>query len=78
MKPFSLDLRALALWRMALGAVVLLDIVMRATDLQAFYGDDGDVFLAVAGKSPSAVAFKNVIAKVVAALDNPPARPAGD
>lgn len=41
MKPFSLDLRALALWRMALGAVVLLDIVMRATDLQAFYGDDG-------------------------------------
>ena len=41
MKPFSLDLRALALWRMALGAVVLLDIFMRATDLQAFYGDDG-------------------------------------
>ncbi|MFU2209393.1 P-loop NTPase [Solidesulfovibrio sp. C21] len=39
-------------------------------------GDDGDVFLAVAGKSPSAVAFKNVIAKVVEALDNPPARPA--
>jgi len=39
-------------------------------------GDDGDVFLAVAGKSPSAVAFKKVIAKVVEALDNPPARPA--
>ncbi|WP_300160219.1 Mrp/NBP35 family ATP-binding protein [Solidesulfovibrio sp.] len=36
-------------------------------------GDDGDVFLAVAGKSPSAVAFKEVIARVVAALDNPPA-----
>ena len=39
-------------------------------------GDDGDVFLAVAGKSPSAVAFKKVIAKVTEALDNPPARPA--
>ena len=39
-------------------------------------GDDGDVFLAVAGKSPSAVAFKAVIAKVTEALDNPPARPA--
>ena len=36
-------------------------------------GDDGDVFLAVAGKSPSAVAFKEVLAQVVAALDNPPA-----
>ena len=36
-------------------------------------GDDGDVFLAVAGKSPSAVAFKQVIAEVVKALDNPPA-----
>jgi len=32
-------------------------------------GDDGDVFLAVAGQSPSAVAFKGVIASVVAALD---------
>ncbi|WP_029460942.1 Mrp/NBP35 family ATP-binding protein [Solidesulfovibrio alcoholivorans] len=36
-------------------------------------GDDGDVFLAVAGKSPSAVAFKQVIAEVMKALDNPPA-----
>ena len=41
MKPFSLDLRALALWRMALGAVVLLDILLRVRDLQAFYGDHG-------------------------------------
>ncbi len=41
MKPFSLDLRALALWRIGLGAVVLLDIVLRARDLQAFYGDHG-------------------------------------
>ncbi|EFL49392.1 ATPase-like, ParA/MinD [Solidesulfovibrio fructosivorans JJ]] len=39
-------------------------------------GDDGDVFLAVAGKSPSAVAFKKVIAKVIESLNNPPARPA--
>lgn len=38
-------------------------------------GDDGDVFLAVASKSPSAVAFKNVISEVVKALDNPPAKP---
>ncbi len=41
MKPFSLDLRALAIWRMALGAVVLIDIVLRLRDLQAFYGDQG-------------------------------------
>jgi hypothetical protein len=38
---FSLDLRVLALWRIALGAVVLLDILLRARDLQAFYGDAG-------------------------------------
>ena len=38
---FALDLRALALWRMALGAIVLADIVLRLRDLQAFYGDDG-------------------------------------
>ena len=37
-------------------------------------GDDGDVFLAVAGKSPSAVAFKSVIAAVVQSLDTPPAQ----
>ncbi|WP_428566060.1 MAG: P-loop NTPase [Solidesulfovibrio sp. DCME] len=36
-------------------------------------GDDGDVFLAVAGKSPSAQAFKGVIAHVLAALDKPSA-----
>ncbi len=36
-------------------------------------GDDGDVFLAVAGKSPSAVAFKSVIAAVLKALDTPAA-----
>ena len=38
---FALDLRALALFRMAMGALVLLDIVLRSRDLQAFYGDDG-------------------------------------
>ncbi len=32
-------------------------------------GDDGDVFLAVAGQNPAAVAFKAVIARVAAALD---------
>lgn len=38
---FSLDLRALAVWRIALGSVVLLDILLRLRDLQAFYGDQG-------------------------------------
>ncbi len=37
----TLDLRALALWRIALGVVSLLDIALRARDLQAFYGDQG-------------------------------------
>ena len=41
MRPFALDLRALALWRIVLGALVLLDIVLRYRDLQAFYGDQG-------------------------------------
>ena len=40
-------------------------------------GDDGDVFLAVAGKSPSAVAFKSVIAAVLHALGASPAPAAG-
>ena len=38
---FSLDLRALALWRIGIGAVVLLDIVLRLRDLHVFYGDYG-------------------------------------
>ncbi len=37
-------------------------------------GDDGDVYLAVAGKSPAAVAFKSVIARVCASLETPPAQ----
>jgi Mrp family chromosome partitioning ATPase len=39
-------------------------------------GDDGDVFLAVAGKSPSAVAFKSIIAAVCQSLDEKPAKTA--
>lgn len=38
---FSLDLRALALFRIGLGAVFLLDLGLRARDLQMFYGDEG-------------------------------------
>lgn len=37
----SLDLRSLAIWRMGLGGLVLVDILLRARDLQAFYGDQG-------------------------------------
>ena len=36
-------------------------------------GDDGDVYLAVAGKSPAATAFKSVIAAVSAAVGGKPA-----
>lgn len=39
--PFSVDLRALALWRIGLGSVTLLDIVLRWRDWHAFYGDEG-------------------------------------
>lgn len=38
---FAVDLRALALWRISLGMIVLWDILLRARDLQAFYGDQG-------------------------------------
>ncbi len=45
----ALDLRALALWRIGLGLVLLLDIFLRLPDLQTFYGDHGvlsrEVFL---------------------------------
>ena len=37
----SLDLRALALFRIGLGAVFILDLCLRARDLQLFYGDGG-------------------------------------
>jgi len=38
---FSLDLRALALMRIAIGLVILLDLGIRVTDLEAFYADTG-------------------------------------
>ncbi|MBF9142305.1 HTTM domain-containing protein [Hymenobacter sp. BT439] len=40
-RPFVLDLRALALLRMATAAVVLLDLAIRSTDLEAFYSNMG-------------------------------------
>jgi hypothetical protein len=38
---FTLDLRALALMRIALGALILLDLSIRASDLRIFYSDEG-------------------------------------
>jgi hypothetical protein len=40
-RPFVLDLRALALLRMAVAAVVLLDLAIRSTDLEAHYTNLG-------------------------------------
>jgi len=40
-RPFTLDLRALALLRMATAAVVLLDLAIRSTDLEAHYANMG-------------------------------------
>jgi hypothetical protein len=40
-RPFTLDLRALALLRMATAAVVLLDLAIRSTDLEAHYSNMG-------------------------------------
>ena len=40
-RPFVLDLRALALMRVAVAAVVLLDLAIRSTDLEAHYGNMG-------------------------------------
>ena len=40
-RPFVLDLRALALLRMGVGAVLLLDLAIRSTDLEAHYGNRG-------------------------------------
>ncbi len=41
MKVFQLDLRSLAVLRVSLGFLVLLDTVLRARDLEAFYTDSG-------------------------------------
>jgi hypothetical protein len=40
-RPFVLDLRALALMRMATAAVVLVDLAIRSTDLEAHYANMG-------------------------------------
>jgi hypothetical protein len=45
-QPFVLDLRALALLRMGLGAVLLLDLAIRGTDLEAHYANLGVLPLA--------------------------------
>lgn len=45
-RPFVLDLRALALLRMGLGAVLLLDLGIRSTDLEAHYANLGVLPLA--------------------------------
>jgi hypothetical protein len=38
---FGADLRSLAVFRMALGVMVLVDLAYRGTDLPAFYTDGG-------------------------------------
>ncbi|HET6244207.1 MAG: HTTM domain-containing protein [Bacteroidetes bacterium] len=38
---FTLELRSLALLRIGMGAVILLDLCIRITDLRAFYSDEG-------------------------------------
>ena len=40
-KTFTLDLRALALLRMGMGALLLIDLYTRATDLEAHYANPG-------------------------------------
>ena len=40
-KIFTLDLRSLAILRISLGALILLDLSIRASDLKAFYSDEG-------------------------------------
>src|SRR5689334_7578495 len=38
---FGIDARSLALFRLALGALLLVDLAVRATDLNVMYTDDG-------------------------------------
>src|SRR6476469_8749427 len=45
-RPFTLDLRALALLRIGVGAILLVDLGIRATDLEAFYANLGVLPLA--------------------------------
>jgi hypothetical protein len=46
-RPFGLDLRALALLRMGTAAVILLDLAIRSTDLEAHYSNLGVLPVAV-------------------------------
>jgi hypothetical protein len=39
--PFRLDLRSLALFRIAIGALILIDLAIRSADLEAHYTDAG-------------------------------------
>jgi predicted DCC family thiol-disulfide oxidoreductase YuxK len=41
LKLFAIDLRALALTRIAIASIVLIDLFLRAQHLKAFYSDDG-------------------------------------
>ncbi|MFT5471570.1 MAG: hypothetical protein ACI8UO_006705, partial [Verrucomicrobiales bacterium] len=38
---FGIDLRSLALFRISLGAILIADLIVRATDLTMFYTDAG-------------------------------------
>lgn len=44
----AIDPRSLALFRIAMAVVILADLMMRATDLRAFYSDDGMLTIAMA------------------------------
>jgi hypothetical protein len=47
MKYLSLDIRALAIMRIAIAAVIMYDLAVRLTDLEAFYSDTGAVPLSM-------------------------------
>ncbi|MBS2034949.1 HTTM domain-containing protein [bacterium] len=53
MKVFSLDLRAIALARMAIGLMILLDLFIRCQDIGAFYLPDGITPVASMPSSPN-------------------------
>ena len=38
---FSLDLRSIAVFRILLGSLLLLDLILRSADLRIFYTDEG-------------------------------------
>ncbi len=38
---FSIDLHSLALFRIGLGLIIIIDLILRSRDLKAFYTDDG-------------------------------------